>query len=93
MSTKRNMDLLEYVALQIKKGKNPAEIRQLLVKNGYPVYEVENALAVAESKDDAKGKKVSISVNLGSTPGYKIIFALAGILIAIGVVVLFLYFF
>lgn len=86
------MDLLEYVALQIKKGKNPGEIRQILVKNGYPVYEVENALAVAETKDEAAKKKFSVSLNFGNAPGYMIIFAISGILIVAGIVTLVLYF-
>ncbi len=83
------MDLLEYVAQQIKKGKSPSEIRQLLVQNGYPVYEVENALSVAESKDDAKGKSpLRISVN---APGYAIIMAVSAILMVVGIVTLVLY--
>ena len=55
------MDLLEYVALQMKKGKTPGEIRQLLVQNGYPVYEVENALSVAETKDETAKPKFSLN--------------------------------
>ena len=86
------MDLLEYAALQIKKGKTPGEIRQILVRNGYPVYEVENALAVAETKDEAAKKRFSISLSFGKAPGYAIIFAVSGILIAIGIATLVLYF-
>lgn len=87
------MDLLEYVAIQVKKGKNPSEIRQVLVKNGYPVYEVENALAVTETKSE--GKKISLKINLGfikKAPGYVIIFSISGILIVVGVITLILYF-
>jgi hypothetical protein len=86
------MDLLEYVAMQIKKGKNPSEIRQILVKNGYPVYEVENALAIAETKGEKK--QVKLNLNLGfikNAPGYVIIFSISGILIAIGIVTLIIY--
>ncbi len=83
------MDLLEYVAQQIKKGKNPAEIRQLLVQNGYPVYEVENALSVAESKEEVKGKiPLRISVN---APSYVIIMAASAVLLAIGIITLIIY--
>ncbi len=84
------MDMLEYAAQQIKKGKKPSEIRQLLVQNGYPVYEVENALSVAESKDERKGKMpFKISVN---APGYVIILAVSGILMIIGIIAIILYF-
>ncbi len=83
------MDLLEYAAQQIKRGKNPAEIRQLLVQNGYPVYEVENALSVAESKDELKGKgPFKISFN---APGYVIIMAVSAVLLVIGVAALVIY--
>ena len=89
------MDLLEYVALQMKKGKNPAEIRQLLVQNGYPVYEVENALSVADTKGEETKKRFSItlpkvSLNMHA-PGYIIILALSGILMLAGIVTLILY--
>ena len=88
------MDLLEYVAQQMKKGKNPAEIRQLLVQNGYPVYEVENALSVADTKEEEGKKgirlpKVSLNVH---APGYIIILAISGILMLAGIVTLILYF-
>ncbi len=83
------MDLLEYVAQQIKRGKKPSEIRQLLVQNGYPVYEVENALSVAESKDEKKGKgSLKISFN---APGYMIIMAVSAVLLVIGVITLVIY--
>ncbi len=83
------MDLLEYTAQQIKKGKNPSEIRQLLVQNGYPVYEVENALSVAESKDEVLGKaRFKVSVN---APGYAIIMAVSAVLLVVGIVTLVLY--
>ena len=96
------MDLLEYVALQMKKGKNPAEIRQLLVQNGYPVYEVENALSVADTKEEETKKgihlpkisgislpKMSLNVH---APGYVVILVLSGILMLAGIVTLILYF-
>ncbi len=83
------MDLLEYVAQQIKKGKKPAEIRQLLVQNGYPVYEVENALSVAESKDGSKGK-IPLKISF-TAPGYIIIMAVSVVLMVIGIVTLVLY--
>ncbi len=83
------MDLLEYAAQQIKKGKSPAEIRKLLVQNGYPVYEVENALSVAESKDERKGKSpLKISFN---APGYVIMLAVSAILLAMGIAALVVY--
>ena len=84
------MDLLDYVAEQIKKGKKPGQIRELLVQNGYPVYEVENALSVAETKDEKGGKKaINVSVN---APGYMIILVMSAILLIAGVVTLILYF-
>ena len=82
------MDLLEYVETQYKKGKKPAEVRKLLVENGYPVYEIENALAISE--DDEKPSR-KISINIKNAPGYMIIFALSGILIIIGIITLFFY--
>ncbi len=88
------MDLLEYVAMQMKKGKKPSEIRQLLVQNGYPVYEVENALAVSEpdEKDDAKGKKSPLKVSLKlNAPGYVVILALSITLMVVGVATLVFY--
>lgn len=86
------MDLLEYVAQQIKKGKKPAEIRQLLTQNGYPVYEVENALSVAESKDDAKKAGVRIPLKLSiNAPSYVIVLAVSAILLVVGIVSLVLY--
>ncbi|MBS3133518.1 hypothetical protein J4470_05360 [Candidatus Woesearchaeota archaeon] len=86
------MDLLEYVALQMKKGKNPSEIRQLLVQNGYPVYEVENALSVAETKDEEKkASKISLSSLKVNVPGYILILALSGVLMAVGVATLIVY--
>ena len=89
------MDLLEYAAMQMKKGKKPAEIRQLLVQNGYPVYEVENALAVNETKEESKskGSPFKVSVNIGNAPGYMIMIALSGILILVGTITLAFYFF
>ena len=80
------MDLLEYAAQELKKGKKPAEIRNLLVENGYPVYEIENALALTDSKD---GKKQRFSVK---APGYVVILIISGILIVIGIITLILYF-
>ncbi len=86
------MDLLEYVAQQIKRGKKPAEIRQLLVQNGYPVYEVENALSVAESKDDAKKAGVRIPLKLPvNVPGYVVMLAVSAVLLVAGIVALVLY--
>ena len=86
------MDLLEYVALQMKKGKNPSEIRQLLVQNGYSVYEVENALSVAETKDEEKkASKISLSSLKVNVPGYILILALSGVLMAVGVATLIVY--
>lgn len=86
------MDLLEYVAQQIKKGKKPAEIRQLLVQNGYPVYEVENALSVAESKEDGKKAGARIPLKLSvNAPSYVIIMAVSTILLVAGIVALVLY--
>jgi len=87
------MDLLEYVEAQFKKGKKPAEVRKLLVENGYPVYEIENALAISED-DEKPSRKISININainLKNAPGYMIIFALSGILIIIGIITLFFY--
>ena len=83
------MDLLEYVALQMERGKKPGEIRQLLVQNGYPVYEVENALAVAEKDEEKPKSKFSLKI---SAPGYVIILVLSALLMAVGIVTLILYF-
>ena len=83
------MDLLEYVETQFKKGKKPAEIRKLLVENGYPVYDIENALAISE--DDKSKRSLKISVNVKNAPGYVFIFAVSGILILVGIITLVLY--
>lgn len=86
------MDLLEYAAMQMKKGKSPAEVRQLLVKNGYPVYEVENALSVAETDDEEKKtRKLSLNLKL-KAPGYVLILGFSGVLLAVGIVTMILYF-
>jgi len=85
------MDLLEYVALQMKKGKKPAEIRQLLIQNGYPVYEVENALAVTEPDTGKTKNPLNISLKFNA-PGYMIILTLSIVLMVVGVVTLILYF-
>jgi len=86
------MDLMEYVAMQLKNGKKPAEIRQLLVENGYPVYEVENALAVTEEKTKKERKNpFKVSINIKNAPGYVLIFALSIALITAGIITLALY--
>jgi len=88
------MDLLEYAALQMKKGKSPAEVRKLLVQNGYPVYEVENALSVAETNDEEKkSRKLSLNSLKIKAPGYVLILGLSGVLLVVGIVTLILYFF
>ncbi|MBI2664722.1 hypothetical protein HYX10_05290 [Candidatus Woesearchaeota archaeon] len=85
------MDLLEYVALQMKRGKSPAQIRQLLIQNGYPVYEVENALAVAETDEKAgkSGHKFSFKLN---APGYLLILGVSVVLMITGIATLVMYF-
>ena len=84
------MDLLEYVAMQMKKGKKPKQIRQLLVQNGYPVYEVENVLAKVDTQKEDKKQPLKVSVKLNA-PSYVIIFILAVVLLVAGIVVLILY--
>jgi len=82
------MDLLDFAAREMKKGRSPSEIRKSLVDNGYPVYEVENALAVNEEGEDEKiKKKLAIKA-----PGYILIMGLSVILLAVGSIALVLYF-
>ena len=64
------------------------------MQNGYPVYEVENALSVADTKEEETKKGIHLpkfSLNVHA-PGYIIILALSGILMLAGIVTLILYF-
>lgn len=43
-------ELTEYVRQQLQAGRKPKEIRAMLIKNGYSVYDVEKALGSKEAK-------------------------------------------
>jgi len=82
------MDLLEFVAQEMKKGKDIQQIRDILIKNGYPLYDVDNALAVEAQKKDEKGQANSFGNVFGKIkglPGYVFIFAMSIILIIVGI--------
>ncbi len=47
-------ELTEYVQQQLHAGRTPKEIRAMLIKNGYSVYDVEKALGRTDSKKVSK---------------------------------------